>query len=55
MLIAPKESKAQVLIRYELLKEVLGDVGGLNITGGPGASSYTSVAVDARWTHCAFQ
>ena len=44
MLIAPKESKAQVLILYELLQRVLGAVGGLRATRVRGASSYTSVA-----------
>ena len=51
MLIAPKESKAQVLILYELLQGVLGAVDGLSITGGRGVSSNALVAVGGRWIH----
>ena len=51
MLIALKESKAQMLILYELLQGVLGAMGGLRMTGGRGGSSFTSVAVDGRWMH----
>ena len=48
---APEEPKAQMLILYELLQGVLGAMGGLSITGGWEASSYTSVAVGRRWVH----
>ena len=51
MLIAPKESKAHMLILSELLQRVLGAVGGLRATKVRGASSYTSVALGGRWVH----
>ena len=51
MLIALKESKAQMLILYELLQGVLDVVGGLRITKGQGASSFTSVALGGRWLY----
>ncbi len=48
---APKDSKAQVLILYELPQIVLGAVRGLRIIVGRGSSSHTSVAVGARCAH----
>ena len=51
VLMAPQESEAHMLIRYELLQGVLDAVGGLRITGGREGSSHTSVAVGGRWIH----